>query len=203
MLSCIARPTGSQKISGRLCHGISPRSIPISRCSTSRTRRLQRLRALVTSRARKGYTMFTLETCTIAKVAARGVRAAATFSSSATGTSSANGTLKTLVVDRVATKLPAFSNMSMAIGVRGDCRCGSGRSHRSVGEAVWFPIALNGRLGASYRSAAKAQSKRFEASEHFFGFGQSFQRDATADREELVPHCEHVWIFVRGIDRFV
>ena len=46
------------------------------------------------------------------------------FSLSATGTSSANGTLKTLVVDRVATKLPAFSNMSMAIGARGACRSG-------------------------------------------------------------------------------
>src|SRR5439155_18780393 len=111
-----------QKISGRLCHGISRRSIPISKCWTNRTHRLQRLRALVTSRARKGYTTFTLETCTIAKVAARGVQVAANFSSSATGTSLANGILKMAGVDLAAIRSQAFSKSNAPIGVREGCQ---------------------------------------------------------------------------------
>src|SRR5207302_5782361 len=54
-----------------------------------------------------------------------------------------------------------------------------------------------------YRSALSTLSERFEASEHFFGFSESFQWNAIADCKELVPHREHVWIFVRSSDRFV
>jgi len=58
----------------------------------------------------------------IAKEAALGVPVAAGCSLNVIGTSSANGTLSTIVADAVVTKSPAFSNSNAAIGEREDCQ---------------------------------------------------------------------------------
>src|SRR5439155_4638937 len=59
----------------------------------------------------------------IAKAAARGVLVATTCSSSAIGTNSANGILKTVDVDLAVTKSPGDSSNAPAIGAREDRRC--------------------------------------------------------------------------------
>ncbi len=66
--------------------------------------------------------MFTLETCTIAKAAARGAPIVANYSSSAIGMNSANGISKTVSVDPAVTKSPAFSNSNGVIGAREGCQ---------------------------------------------------------------------------------
>src|SRR2546430_492038 len=67
--------------------------------------------------------MFIPETFMIAKAAARGVLVATICSSSAIGTNSANGILKTVDVDLAVTKSPGDSSNAPAIGAREDCRC--------------------------------------------------------------------------------
>jgi pyruvate formate lyase activating enzyme len=69
----IDRQNGSWEIWARMFRGISPRSIPISRCSTNRTHQRRRLPVPARSRAQKGCTTFIPETFTIAKAAARRV----------------------------------------------------------------------------------------------------------------------------------
>jgi len=121
--SCIARRTGSGKISDRMCRGTSRRFIPISKCSTNRTRRRRRSPAPARSRAQRGCTTFTPETCTTRRVAAHGVPVAASCLLNAIGTSWANGIFKTVDVDLAALKSQDDSK-SVAIGVRGGCRSG-------------------------------------------------------------------------------
>src|SRR5439155_8843921 len=94
------------------------------------------------------------------------------------------------------TRSPAFSNSNAAIGAREDC------------QFIWTAAIPRWRdrfksADVSAHSKAPLGSDRLKAGEHFFGFSESFQWNAIADREELVPHREHVWILVRGIDRFV
>src|ERR1043166_7966786 len=66
-----------------------------------------------------------------------------------------------------------------------------------------------GHLSPRTLSAGRGQQPRQElidwlaASEHLFGFGQCFERDAIANRKELVPHREHVWILVRSLNCFL
>ncbi len=43
----------------------------------------------------------------------------------------------------------------------------------------------------------------FEAGEHLFCFSKSVQWNGVADFEELIPHCEHVRIFMGGSDCFL
>src|SRR5882724_10588437 len=122
--SYIKRLNGSWKISGPMCRGISRRSIPISRCSTNRARHLRRSPAHARSRAQKVFITFTLAMCTTASAAARGVPAAANYSSSAIGTSSANGTLKTADADLAITRSLGSSKSNAGIGARGGCQSG-------------------------------------------------------------------------------
>src|SRR5262249_36180106 len=87
MTNCIALLNGSQKISELMCHGISLRFIPISRCSINRRPPLRRSPVRARSRGRKGFIPFTPETYMIAKAAAHGVQVAASYSSNVIGTS--------------------------------------------------------------------------------------------------------------------
>jgi hypothetical protein len=43
----------------------------------------------------------------------------------------------------------------------------------------------------------------FKPGEHFLSFAQIFERDAITELEKLIPHGEDIWIFVRGVDRFL
>src|SRR5437773_141256 len=122
MRSYIAHQIGSWKILDLMCHGISPPSTPISKCWTNHTHQRRLSLALATSRARRDLITFTPATCTIAMAAARGVAAAASCSSSAIGTSWANGISKTADVDRAVTKSQAFLKKTVAIGARDVCQ---------------------------------------------------------------------------------
>jgi pyruvate formate lyase activating enzyme len=88
----------------------------------NRTPRLLRSRAPARSRAQKDYITFTPATCTIGREAARGALVAVNYSSSATGTSSVNGTSKIVDVAAAVTKSPVFSKSNAAIGAHGVCR---------------------------------------------------------------------------------
>src|SRR5205823_639341 len=55
----------------------------------------------------------------------------------------------------------------------------------------------------SAHSEAPLGSDRLKTGEHFLGFSESFQRNAIADCEKLIPHREDVWVLVRSIDHFV
>src|SRR5215470_11135089 len=196
-MSCIVHPSGSWRILGRMCRGITPPSIPISKCSINRTRQRPRSSAHAISHARKACITFTQATCMIAKEPALGVPVAAGCSLNVIGISSANGTLRTVVADAVVTKSPAFSNSNAAIGEREDCQQGSRRSVKACRGSSLLPKKCNGALAASPAvRQAKSQSERLTAGKHFLRCGQSLQRYAIADREEFVPHRQHVRIFV-------
>jgi hypothetical protein len=49
----------------------------------------------------------------------------------------------------------------------------------------------------------KSVSDWFKPGEHFLSFAQIFERDAITELEKLIPHGEDIWIFVRGVDRFL
>jgi hypothetical protein len=44
---------------------------------------------------------------------------------------------------------------------------------------------------------------RLKIRKHLFGFDESFEWNAIAQREELVPHCPEVGVFVCGLDGFL
>ena len=83
------------------------------------------------------------------------------------------------------------------------------RNWKSIARGAIYPAAGgNGRprsIGLTIREKFERvlRINRLELSEHFFGFGERFQRDTLASGEKFVPHRENIRVLVRGIDRFV
>jgi hypothetical protein len=59
------------------------------------------------------------------------------------------------------------------------------------------------RLEKRWIDPKKSVSDWFKPGEHFLSFVQIFERDAITELEKLIPHGEDIWIFVRGVDRFL
>ena len=103
----------------------------------------------------------------------------------------------------------------------------SGCAHHASGRIVWPNVragivtsawaigknALESSLNSDAPSAFQENPglpaiaglfvNRFEAGEHGLRFGNFLQRDAIADRKELVPHREDTRVLVRFLDCFM
>src|SRR4051812_32396862 len=89
----------------------------------------------------------------------------------------------------------------------------SGWVHQTSGRMVWPNLrgaiavvaasAISKSFAGCPRQRNDSVSDWFEAGEHRLRFWDCFERNAVADREELVPHREDSRIFVRLFDRLL